>query len=419
MLVLLGANLAEHDGIDDFEMRRVRGQRQMDLVVVELAVARCAEMVFDVAGALDRVRVGGAALEFMKQRAVRLAHHLGQHVEAAAMRHAEHDLLHAEIAAALDDLFERRNQRFCAVEAEPLGARELEIAELFKAFGFDQLVEDRAASLAGKTDFLVRTLDALLDPGLLRSVGDVHELDAERLAVGALADRDDLAQAAVFEAEHVVEEDLAVEIGFGKAVGARIELFAIALRLDAERIEFSVEMPAHAVGADQHQGADRVAGRLVDVGGRRLDPLGLRLGGKLGADRLLDGDPVAVQRRGQFVAWGEWPVVAAPGGPLGVLLDVGRGVFQALEEFLPFGVDRCGVLLVAGIEVVDVGGVGALQKGRKGKCCIRVLARHDGVLVIFGLRVEDGASPIRKPDQRDKYPLPYLMRNFAPKRTKN
>ena len=156
---------------------------------------RRAEMVFDVAGAFDRVRIGRAALEFMEQRAVRLAHHLGQHVEAAAMRHAEHDFLHAEIAAALDDLLQRRDQRFSAVEAEALGAGELEVAEFLKAFGLDQLVEDRAAALAGETDFLVRTLDALLDPGLLRGVGDVHELDAERLAVGALADRDDFAQA--------------------------------------------------------------------------------------------------------------------------------------------------------------------------------------------------------------------------------
>ena len=260
MLVLLGAHLAEHDGIDDFEMRRVRGQRQMDLVVVELAVGRRAEMVFDVAGAFDCVRIGGAALEFMKQRAVRLAHHLGQHVEPAAMRHAQNDFLHAEIATALDDLLERRDQRFSAVEAEALGAGELEVAEFLKAFGLDQLVEDRAAPLARKTDFLVRPLDALLDPGLLRRVGDVHELDAERLAVGALADRDDFAKRAVFEAEHVVEEDLAVEIGLGEAIGARIELFAIALRLDAERIELGVEMTAHAVGADQHQGADRVRG---------------------------------------------------------------------------------------------------------------------------------------------------------------
>src|SRR6202789_397855 len=124
-------------------------------------------MIFDVAGALDRIGVGGATLEFMKQRTMRLAHHLRQHVEAAAMRHADHDFLDAEIAAALDDLLERRDQRFRAVEAEPLGAGKFEIAELLEALGLDQLHQDGAASLAGETDFLVRALDALLNPALL------------------------------------------------------------------------------------------------------------------------------------------------------------------------------------------------------------------------------------------------------------
>ena len=189
------------------------------------------------------------------------------------MRHADHDFLHAEIAAALDDLLERRDQRFSAVETEALGAGELGVAELFKAFGFDQLHQDGAATFAGERDLLVRPFDALLDPGLLRGVADVHELDAERLAVGAVADRGDLAQIGVFEAEHVIEEDLAVEIGFAEAVGARVELFAVARGFDAERIELGMEVAAHAVGADQHQGADRVARRLEHVGGRNAGAL--------------------------------------------------------------------------------------------------------------------------------------------------
>src|SRR4029079_6436039 len=85
------------------------------------------------------------------------------------------------------------------------------------------------------------------------------------------------------------------------------------------------------------------------------------------------------------------PVVAAPGRTVGVLLDVGRGVFQAFEEFLPVGIDGGGVLLVAGVEIVDVGGVCALQKRRESKCSIRVLARHGGFLVIFASRMENGA----------------------------
>ena len=167
-----------------------------------------------------------------------------------------------------------------------------------KALGLDQLVEDRAAALAGKADLLVGSLDALLDPGLLGGVGDVHEFDAERLAVGALADRDDFAQGAVFEPEHVIEEDFPVEIGFGETIGARIELFAVARRLDAERIEFCVKMAAHAVGADQHQRTNGIARRLGDIGAGDFGTLGLCLGGDFCADRFLDLGPVAVERRG-------------------------------------------------------------------------------------------------------------------------
>src|ERR1700682_6090180 len=148
-------------------------------------------MIFDLAGAFDRVRIDRAALEFMKQRAMRLAHHLGQHVQASAMRHADDDFLDAEIAAALDDLLQRRNQRFRAVQTEALGAGEFEIAEFLETFGLDQLRQDRTPALAGETDLLVQTLDALLNPGLLRAIRDVHEFDAERLAVSALAERDD------------------------------------------------------------------------------------------------------------------------------------------------------------------------------------------------------------------------------------
>ena len=57
-LVLLGPHLAEHDGIDDLEMRGVGGQRQVHAVLVELAVGGGAEMIFHVARALDLVGMG-------------------------------------------------------------------------------------------------------------------------------------------------------------------------------------------------------------------------------------------------------------------------------------------------------------------------------------------------------------------------
>src|SRR5215470_2507340 len=100
----------------------------------------------------------------MKDRAVRLGHDLRQNVETAAMRHADHDLAHPERAAAFDDLLERRDHGFAAIEAEALGPGEFHIAEFFEAFGFNELVEDGALTLAREGDLLVRAFDALLNP---------------------------------------------------------------------------------------------------------------------------------------------------------------------------------------------------------------------------------------------------------------
>ena len=77
---------------------------------------------------------------------------------------------------------------FAAVEAEALGALVLDVDELLEAFGLDQLLQDRLLALGGEGDPLSGALDARLDPGLLLGIGNMHELDAERRAIGARQD---------------------------------------------------------------------------------------------------------------------------------------------------------------------------------------------------------------------------------------
>ena len=224
LLRLLGAHLAEHHRVDRLEVARVGGERQVHGVAVELAVRRGAEVVLDVAGALDLLGLEAAALELVEDRPVGLPHHVGEHAQPAAVRHADDDLLDAERAAALDDLLHRRDQRLAAVEAEALGAGVLDLQELLEALGLDELVEDRPAALPGEADLLAVALDPLLEPGRLLGVGDVHVLEREGAAVGALHQREDLAQGGGLEAEHVVDEDRPVEVGLGEAVGLVVEL---------------------------------------------------------------------------------------------------------------------------------------------------------------------------------------------------
>ncbi|OWK18647.1 hypothetical protein AJ88_00180 [Mesorhizobium amorphae CCBAU 01583] len=183
------------------------------------------------------------------------------------MRHAEHDFLEAELAAALEDLLQRRDQRLAAVETETLGTLVLDVDELLEAFGFDQLLQDRLLAGSGEGDLLVGAFDARLDPGLLLGVGNVHELDAERRAIGAGQDLQHLPDSAEFKPEHIVEEDRPVVVGGDEAVILRRQLVIVLERLgDAERVEIGVQMAAHAVGADHHDGAHRIARRLVHIG---------------------------------------------------------------------------------------------------------------------------------------------------------
>jgi len=121
----------------------------------------------------------------------------------------------------------------------------------------------------------------------------------------------------------------------------------------------------------------------VQFGRGDLGALDLRLGGNLAADDLLHTRPVAIERGREIVAWGQRPVIAAPGRAFCVPANVVRAILQAFEERLPFAIYRSRVFLVAGVNVVDVGGVCALQKRGKGKGGVRVLARHDGFPVIF------------------------------------
>ena len=103
-------------------------------------------MVLDVARA-ENVVGHGSPLEFGEDRGVGLAHHIGQHVQATAMRHADDDLVHSDIDGCADDRLERGHRAFAAIQAEALGAGILDVQEALEAFGFDQLVEQLALFL--------------------------------------------------------------------------------------------------------------------------------------------------------------------------------------------------------------------------------------------------------------------------------
>ena len=140
-------------------------------------------------------------------------------VEPAAMRHAEVDLLDAELAAILDHRFQRRDHAFAAVETEPLGPDIFPGEEFFPLLGVDDLGEDRLLAFGRELDLGVLALHPLLQEAALLDLVDVHIFEADVAAVIGLQHVDDLAHRRRLETERSADPDRPVEVGRRRSHG--------------------------------------------------------------------------------------------------------------------------------------------------------------------------------------------------------
>src|SRR5919198_45510 len=118
--VLLGADDALDDRVDRLQVGGVGGQRDRDLLAVQAGEgALGAQVVLHVAGAVHRLRVE-VALELAEDLRVRLSDDVRQNVQAAAVGHADDDLVQAGLRRAVDHRVEQRDDRLAALEREAL-----------------------------------------------------------------------------------------------------------------------------------------------------------------------------------------------------------------------------------------------------------------------------------------------------------
>ena len=223
-----------------------------------LVIVRVAEMVLDVAVALD---VGGqeASLEFREDHLVRLGHDVGEHVETTAVGGAHHDLFDASFAALGDDGVEQGDQRLGALERETLLADVLGVEKLFEAGRRRQLLEDVLAIVSAELGPVEGGLHVLLEPVPLDLVGDVHVLDAEGAAVGGAQEPNQLAQRGVRTAAEAGTLDGALEVVFVEAELAQRQQGMIGLVV-AERVEVGDQVAELPVGVDEVEDAERALG---------------------------------------------------------------------------------------------------------------------------------------------------------------
>jgi hypothetical protein len=108
-----------------------------------------------------------------------------------------------------------------------------------------------------------------------------------------------------------------------------------------QRIEIGSQMAAHAVGADHHDGAYRIARGLLHLFFGNLDARGLGILLQLVADDLggslfIDA-PIAVERGDQFAIAGDRPVGPLPGSAACIIGHISGLIAQFGEKGGPFG----------------------------------------------------------------------------------
>ena len=214
-------------------------------------------MVLHVAGALHGARVLGA-FEFAEDLGIGLAGDVGEHVQAAAVGHANADFFHAFVSGTGNDGVQQRNQGLAAFQREALLADELRLQEGFECLCGVELAQDAQLLFAG--GLAVRSLKAVLEPGTFFRILDVHVLDARGTAVGITQHAEDLAQLEHRLAAESAGGPLAVQVPQGQAVVQDVQVRVAALDV-LQRVGVRHQVAAHAVSVDQLLDA----GNLVDL----------------------------------------------------------------------------------------------------------------------------------------------------------
>ena len=136
--VLLGADQAFDNRIDSFQMAGIEGDRHQHFSALGgLEDAAGAQVILDIAGALHAFRIR-LAVEFGEYLRHRLADNIRQHVQAAAMRHADDSFVPVFIGGTFQHLVQNNDGAFQPFQAEALLSDEAILQEVFKLFGLNQ-----------------------------------------------------------------------------------------------------------------------------------------------------------------------------------------------------------------------------------------------------------------------------------------
>jgi hypothetical protein len=355
--------------VHDLQVAGVEGQAQVHRAAGGGDVGAEALVVLHVA---RRQVLGRGVVELGEQVLGHLAQGVDQHVQPAAVGHADHHFLHAVGAGTLHHLVHAGDEALAAFQAEALLADVLGVQVAFQALGGGEPVEDVLLLVDAEAGLAADGLQPLLPPALFRRVGAVHELGADGAAVGLAQRLHDLAQGHVLGLAEIgvrgAERD--VHVGLAQVVKRRLQLGNLGALGALERIEVGPAAAQETVGGDQRLHMHLLA-RHGQVGRAGLQGEGIGLGA-LGE---------ALDHRGV----GHIARLRAIGG---------RHVLQVVEVGAPVVGHAAGVVEVGLVKLFDIRGI-ATEQVRVGP----VLLHHRSLTFCPGFQGTDGLKTFRGPAQ--------------------
>ena len=242
-------------------MARIEAEREVDVAAIGgTVIARMTEVVLHVTAADMELRIEVGKLAEDPLGA--FPHDVGKDVQAAAVGHGEDDDANSLRGSPFDRHLEERNERLAPLEREALRPQEPLLDELFEHCRTGHLPVDPQLLAPIELDPVFAPLHPHLEPLPNAEVVHVHELHADRPAVGVPQALDDLPQRHRLRAFDRVGGERPVHVLLGEVVEAGIE-FRKARARPTEWIDLGHEVPANPVGANE----------LIDAILEKRDPL--------------------------------------------------------------------------------------------------------------------------------------------------
>ena len=381
-LALVCARVPLQHRIHDLEVARVRHERQMHHVAMPRDPGTIeAQVIFHIAGGRAG-QVTVLALELGEDVVERLAEHVAEHIDAAAVRHGYGHVPCPGPHRFLDGGVEHGHERVRPFDGKALEAHEGAPEEPLEPVDFSEAGEERLLLVAAQRARELFGGEHLAEPLTLLFGAAMHELHGEVARIPVLQALGHVeAGAQVGKAQRLATHMR--EVGFGDAVVLGRQ-FTRAGRRCAERVELHGEIAVAPDGVQVTGNADDFLGEEL-VGGKV---------GRSGDDGLRGGGGTCCRRTCGFDGLGGLGLVR-------LRRDRATGeLFGEEEELAPRIADGGGV---PSIRLVDLRGVPVVEDaesgfGHGGKVTVYSPARpRSGVTACH--TTADGSSSRIRPDR--------------------